>query len=191
MNYNNLIIIKDNLIYYKDSKKEQKFTIDNKILKDSKIVNTDLFIKNYLKILKENRISTFFWNKKITIIYDSFISLNDLKIIENSFTELNYKSINLLSDINLLKINKKDNYLIIGNTYKLYYIDNLNVKRILQLNKDELSIKEMYNLIKNRTKNKNLFVIGKNFKDNLLKNLNYYVYDSFVEFFFNLLNEVK
>ena len=189
MNYNNIIILKDNVMYFNNQSEEFQFNFNKEILKSGVILDADNFTKTFIRFLKDNKLSTFFLNKKVAIIYDSLISNNDLKIIRNIFVELNYREVKLISDSSLLKLNKKDNYLITGNNYKLYYIDNLNIKKVLILDKNILSIKEMYMLIKNRSVNKNIFIIGNIFENNLLKDLNYYIYDSFSTFFFNLLNQ--
>ena len=186
MNYNNLVIFKNDSIIWKNSDKELLISFHKNVYSEGIIINEDLFIKKYLKSLKQAKISTFFFNKSVIVIYDSNISINDVLIIKNTFINLNYKKVILKSDLSFIKINRKDNYLLVDDKYKLYYLDKYNNKKVLTLSK-KLSNNELNIIISNRSFNKNLFIIGKIDKSFLHNNINYYLYESVLQFFLQFI----
>lgn len=183
MNYNNLLIIKDNTIYYNKIELE----LNNSILFNGIIINKEKFINSFIKFLKQNKISTFFWNKEIIIVYDNNISINDIKVINDIFIELNYKKIKLISDINLLDLSKNNYYLICLKNYKFIYVDEYNFKKVITFNLNNYTLQEIKKYILKRLKNKNLFIIGKCsiIFDN---NINYYNLGKINEIFYQKLN---
>ena len=118
MNYNNFIIIYDNTLYFKSKDKYFEIKYKKTTLDKGIILDEDDFIKKYYKKLKQYKVSSFFFNKKLLVIYDSLISKNDFNKLKYVFSNINYRIISFKNDISLIKLNKKDNYL----NYVLYYI---------------------------------------------------------------------
>lgn len=183
MNYNNYVVLYGNNVYCHCKNKNVVIKYKNSTLDKGKIMDEEDFVKTYIKVLKQNKISSFFFNKRLLVIYDNLISKNDISKIKNTFHTLNYGSIVFKSDVSFISMNKKDNYLIAN---KLLYVDEYNTKKILPLDKN-LTNHEMRVIIQNRSANKNLFIIG-NYNNELIGNINYYIYDSIFDFFSHFLN---
>ena len=181
MNYKNIIHISDNLLIFKDN-----IYIFNKIIKHSYVINNELFIKKYLKILKDDYNEKIFFNKDILIIYDNIISTNELNNIKNIFYQIGYKKVALKSDISLLNINKNDSYLIKTYLLKFIYVDNYNQKRMLLLDNTNLNNSEIIEIIRKRVKN-NLLIVNYDYFNELDRLNNYYFEPYNEKFFINLV----
>ena len=180
-NYNNVINFIDNKLITKN----YTITFPKSIVKDQIIINKDKFIDYYLKYFKKNHLQKWFFLKGITIIYDNEISKNDLNVIKSAFMELNFYKIKLISDKNLLKLNKQDCFLIKNNKLKLYYIDRLNNKRTLIIDDKEYTKTEIQNIIIKRIKDKNIFLI--NYKLDMPQEIKYYIMPNKEKYFINLV----
>jgi len=173
--YNHLSILIKDKIYNLPLKKD--------ILSSGIIINNELFIKTYLKFFGENKLGKLFWTKKVEIIYNCEYHQADINNLENIFRELNYKDIRLICEKNILKYNKKNNFLVIDCTHRLFYIDKYNTKKVLVMDNEILSNQEIGQLIKNRSNKKTLYVIGKIDNSIMSDNIEYYYYENIDEFF--------
>ncbi len=171
MNFNNVIYLIDNKIYYKNNNNIIEFCFKKDIIYELK---KEQFINNYLSFLRKNKLKTIIFYQTITIIYDSILSKHDCNYLKNIFYEIGYRKVFLKKDISFINASKENAYLITGKQYKLIYRDNYNQKKEFILNKEILSIKELTIIIKNRVKN-NLIIIG-NYDSELLID-NYYIID--------------
>ena len=111
------------------------YLFESKSINNGRIINKELFIKDYKKnINNKNILST-----TIDILLNKEINEQDIYYYNNIFEELNYSKVNILStskylDNNVMIINK-DVYIIYNNK-KYYYIypflfeDFLRIKKI-------------------------------------------------------------
>ena len=186
MNYNNILILKENKVILYYNNKDYLFIFNQDILNKGIILNQERFIKTYNNYLKSNKLSTIFWHKELIILYNSFISLNDLQVIKNTFNELNYHKLYFISINKLLSLTKKNAYLFLDKDYYyLYYIDKYNNKKNIVLDLNILTNDEINYLITNKIGNKELIVITDNNKYALSDKINYYYYDNIMQFFLN------
>lgn len=155
MKSNKIIYIYDNCILENNHDNYKKYVFDKKILNNGIILNKDIFIKKY----KEKSIFKIFTTKKITIIIEDFLSINDVESIKNIFNEMNYKVLNIIKDINVLPITKKDAFLVGNKNLTLFFIDKYNKKNKLALT--GLSQNEIRYIVHNKVKN-DLFIISSN-----------------------------
>ena len=178
MNYNKLII-KDNQVLFENN----TLYLSNKILNKGIILNISSFIKEYYAFFKRNKASTFFWNKKVDIIYDSNISVNDIEKIKYVFKDIGYKNVNLKSDITCLNIDKKSIYLLSNKEIKVVYRNKYNYVCVVLLNTSVFTKNEIIEFIKRISFKKNKYIIGK-LPFNIFDDYeNYYIIRSFFDLF--------
>ena len=186
MNLCRIIYLKSNYLYYKNSDNLLKLTFNDDIIY---IVDKNIFIKEYVNFLKKHKISTFFINKDITIIYDSLLSKHDINYLSSIFYEIGYRTVILKSDVFLLNITKKDAYYLPGYKSKLLLRDKYNKIETIVFYNNVLTNNEINSIIKNKVKNKELLVIG-NCSEEIFKNTNYYLSDNEPTFFINALLDI-
>ena len=152
-------------------------------LKNGRIIDKNKFIKVYSMLLTKYNLNNPIFNRKLLVIVNKDVSVEDKNNLINVLEDLNYKNIKIANEIKYLNI-KKDN-LFIGYNYNyfyLYYIDNYgNVKDLFYKN-DYINQNIIPSLIKSIDKKK-IFIFGKNYEQliNILKKYNidyYYYYDS-------------
>lgn len=177
MNYNNTIYLVDNIIYFKNQNSILEFNFPKDIVYE---LNKEMFIKKYLSYLKTYHLSRILFYQKITIIYDSKLSRNDLNYLKSLFYQIGYHKVILKSDLSYLKISKKTLYLLIGKDYKIIYRDSYNQIKHITINKDTIPFKDINNMIQKRIK-KDLFIIGQ--YDNKILYDNYYLIEDKPQFF--------
>ena len=173
MNYNNVLIFKYNeiIIFYNQLKFSLLLCSD--VYKKGLIVDNERFIKCYLEFLKKNKISKLWMYKKIKIYYKGYYTFNDINNTYKVFKDLNYNKIELINESKIIKLKKDISYLLIDEILELYYIDKFNSKKMLLLNPNELSAKEIMTLIKNRVLKKELIIIGQCNMEYIDLNINY------------------
>ena len=177
MNYNKIILFNDkniNIIF-----KEKKYTFNPSRIAFNKgiIISRDKFINEYLNFCKKNSLLKNKWFQKNLVIYNDIGSLNDLRQIKYIFNEISYKEVNYVSIKNIVKLTKKDSYIIGEENYRIHYIDINNNKQVLNINKNILTLKEITLLLNNKLKNKNLYILSedKNIEKIISNcNLNYF-----------------
>ena len=177
MIYNKYILFNDQNINV--ISKENKYTFKpSKIsYNNGIIINKEKFINEYTRFCKQHNLFKSKWLQKNLVIYNDICSLNDLRQIKHTFNELNYKEVNYVSIKNIIKLTKKDSYILGEENYRLHYIDKNNIKQVLNINKDIFTLKEMTFLLNNKLKNKNLYILSedKNFEKIINNcNLNYF-----------------
>ncbi len=163
-----ILYIYDNVFLELYNDKFYKQTILKQILNNGIILNKEKFEKEYYNFQKKNKIKKVF-TKKI-IIYDSTISINDLKVLKESFLDLNLKCSKYIKDTSIVKSTKKYTYILGNDKLKILYINAFNSKNQVTLNFNEITNREFLNIIK---KFKNIILISSNQKlINLLEKKN-------------------
>lgn len=160
MKLNNIIYLFDNEIIEYNNKDYFKHVFSENILKNGIILNKSKFINEYKDFLKKNKLNTFIKRPKI-IIYNSFISINDLNMIKETFNDLVINVKKYIKDVSLINFSKNDSYLIGNKILKLLYVTPFNTKKILSFNIEDYNIKEIKFIIKSKVKN-NLILISNN-----------------------------
>lgn len=183
MNYNNVLLLGNNYITLKENEICYQLYLDEAIYNNGLIINADVFVKFYIKFIKEKKLSKHFWKKNIQIIYNSLYRKEDKINLYNIFKDLNYRDIQLISEKKYLHLNKSTCYLLVGKYLRLFYIDKNNSKRVLILDQSLFHKNEIKLLISNRVQKKNLYIIGDLSKIYELDNLNYYYFTNYDEFF--------
>lgn len=159
--YNNYVYLSLNKLVFINDNSSYELKLKSSIYSDGLIINKDSFINEYLKFLKEKKISRFFWNKNVLIIYTKDYSYHDKKVTKYIFEDIGYKQVVLMPEINLFSLSKKDVYIV---NNKLYYIDDYNKKESIKLDFQLFTEKEIELLLKKRCHNKNVLMINQNKK---------------------------
>jgi len=145
------------------------------------IIDREKFIKLYNKCLDENKINRNFFNEKIILIINSSYKKEDRNTLKLFLEELNYKEIDFINEVDIIKMNKKS--LIVNYNYEYFnlcYIDNLNKTKLVSYENNEINRELIVSIIK-KLKKEDIFLIGKNILElrNILdKNrVNYYYFE--------------
>lgn len=163
-----ILYIYDNVFLELYNDKFYKQTISKQILNNGIILNKEKFEKDYYNFQKKNKIKKILTKK--VIIYDSTISINDLKVLKESFLDLNIKCFKYIKDISIIESTKKYSYILGNDKLKILYINAFNSKNQITLNFNEITNNEFLNIIK---KFKNIILISSNQKlINLLEKKN-------------------
>ncbi|MGN1379190.1 MAG: hypothetical protein ACI4XR_02180 [Bacilli bacterium] len=166
--YNIVYIFENKVIEYSNGLfYEQKFSKNT--LNNGIIYNKNEFEIKYNNFLKKNKLKRLFKKNSKIIIHNGNISINDLNKLEEIFSDLSISVIKYLKDYSLLNVTKNDSYLL-GNEYLTFlYITRNNTKKVLSLNTNELSSKELLYLI-NTKLHKNLIILSNN--ESIIKKFN-------------------
>ena len=182
MNYNNILLINTSNIILKNNKDYYCLELPKNILYNGVITNYDGFSSKYLQFLKQNKIKLL-WNKDLLIICNAMNNKYDKDKIYYLFKEINYRTVKIMNENSFLKVNQNNNYLIMDDVIRLFYLDKYNVKRILILDSELYYPHEIRMLIANRSLKKTLYIIGKFDKKYIADNLEYYYFENLNEFF--------
>lgn len=188
----NILYLDDYINFY--NKKKNSLIIEKpykNTLENGKIINNDKFLKSIKKILDKNKIHPGLINEELTIICTSLFNKVDKNNLKNIMENLNYKKINFISELDLLKMNK--NKLVINCNYSYYYFyytdEGGNVSVNLYKN-DNLNKSILKHLIKSTNK-KEVILYGKNYKEikNILEvnKIDYYFYEGSENVLINML----
>jgi len=137
----------------------------NKTLKFGKIIDKEKFLRSFFKLKKENNLNNNLILEEITVIINSSYTKEDKKNILDILEQLNYKKIHLVNEVNLLKININNIFIIYNNSYfYLYYLNKLgNVEIKVYLN--DLINKNIIITILQILNKKEIIISGKNYME--------------------------
>ena len=188
----NILYLDDYINFY--NKKKKSLIIEKpykNTLENGKIINNDKFLKGIKKILDKNKIHPGLINEELTIICTSLFNKVDKNNLKNIMENLNYKKINFISELDLLKVNK--NKLVINCNYSYYYFyytDEIGNISINLYKNDNLNKSILKNLVKSTNK-KEVILYGKNYKEikNILEDnkIDYYFYEGSENVLINIL----
>lgn len=188
----NILYLDDYINFY--NKKKKSLIIEKpykNTLENGKIINNDKFLKSIKKILDKNKIHPGLINEELTIICTSLFNKVDKNNLKNIMENLNYKKINFISELDLLKVNK--NKLVINCNYSYYYFyytDEIGNISINLYKNDNLNKSILKNLVKSTNK-KEVILYGKNYKEikNILEDnkIDYYFYEGSENVLINIL----
>jgi len=187
----NILYIDDYINYFdKRNEKIISFKPYKETLKAGKVINSKKFINSFLKLKKEYKLKEPLLNEKIIFLINSTYSYDDRIKIKELLEELNYRKIEIINEVNLLKINKKNMFINFNETYfNIYYLENDKVK-LLSYEKNNVNNSLVFNIIKILNK-ENIIVFGKRYQEiiNILKKTknNYYFYEESVNLFIELM----
>ncbi|MBQ6840896.1 MAG: hypothetical protein IJO63_02120 [Bacilli bacterium] len=183
MNYNSLILIRYKYIVLVLNDIKYELNLNRNIFYEGKIIDVEKFTTQYLNFFSKHKIPKSFWKKEIKVIHNSLYNKNDVEKLYNVFKDLNYRNVVLVNEKSLLDLNSKCNYLLNDDNLRLFYIDKYNTKKQLVIDKENYYTHEIKCLIKNRTNNKDLVIVGSVPLEYLDNEINYYFYEDFDEFF--------
>jgi len=137
----------------------------NKTLKFGKIIDKEKFLRSFFKLKKENNLNNNLILEEITVIINSSYTKEDKKNILDILEQLNYKKIHLVNEVNLLKNNINNIFIIYNNSYfYLYYLNKLgNVEIKVYLN--DLINKNIIITILQILNKKEIIISGKNYME--------------------------
>lgn len=150
------IILKftDTNVYFFNSQKNKliKSKLIKNIVKDSKIIDIELFIQELDNLLKRNKLTTILLKTKLYIIIPSFYNNTDIFLLDYTFKNLNYYNYklikenqiyeNMLTNTNAIislwnnqgEISYKIKNKIISECINLDDINKINVENIIVIN---------------------------------------------------------
>ena len=155
------------------------------------IIDRKKFIEKFVNIKRENKLHNKLFNEKIIVIINASYKKEDKILLKEILEELNYKKVEYVNEINLIKIDKNMCFINFNEGYFLLYYLNYkgNVEMKIYANDyiNKALIKDILNII-NKSK---IIITGKNAKEliGLLEHtkFNYYYYQKFENLFLNLL----
>lgn len=147
LNYNDLIITK---------------SIPKDIIKNSRINNTEKFIKVYNEMLKENKINLGLFGSSIKIIITSAYNKNDIKFIKNLFNSLNYSKVHIDSFFKSYNLTQDNAYLNCNNHYYiLSYLDEYKERKSIFIEHDMFqNINDFMKYVKSQIDDRDLYLVG-------------------------------
>lgn len=151
------------------------------------VTNRLLFIEEFVRILKKEKIKTKMFGEDIVIVKNSFFEVSDMFFLENIFTELGFIKV-LFKDIKDLMPKDEASYIEINESYMVINFDK-GLFFDLDYFKDIPKVLEYF---KNDFKNEIvLFGVNKFIPKIKVKGLDLYYFDDFREHIVNSLLKAK
>ena len=161
---NNIVYLTDETIYLKTKHKNiVKQNVNKNIIIEGKIANIEKFIKIYENMLTQNNLNNNLFGDTIKIVTRPNYTYADITLLKSIFEKFNYRKIMFENEIKFYKLGNNNAYLNIFDSYIiLTYIDEYkkNNSIVIPANFFE-NIKDLLQYIKNKVKNKEIFIIGK------------------------------
>ncbi len=161
---NNIVYLTDETIYLKTKHKNIiKQNVNKNIIIEGKIANIEKFIKIYENMLTQNNLNNNLFGDTIKIVTRPNYTYADITLLKSIFEKFNYRKIMFENEIKFYKLGNNNAYLNIFDSYIiLTYIDEYkkNNSIVIPANFFE-NIKDLLQYIKNKVKNKEIFIIGK------------------------------
>lgn len=178
-------IVEDKLIcIYKG--KLIKVTLKNCIQKGY-IINRDLFIQEFIKMTKREKIKSKLFGDNITLVNNGYFEISDLFFLESIFGELGFIKIDYL-DIRKLFLLTDAIYIEVNNSYMVVYLEDalyLDLAYFKDIPKTLMLFKEYLN------KDIAFFGVNKCIPKLYLKDANVYYIDNYKEYITQSLLKVK
>lgn len=171
---NNIAYLTDETIYFKNVKTNKiiKQKINKNIIINGKVANIDKFMNVFDKILKDNNINNNIFGDTIKIIVNPTYTNSDNYLIKNLLEKFNFRKVFIENEIKNYKLNKENCYLNINNEYILmsYINEYQKIENYIIPNNFFNDEKSLFDYIKQKIKNKVIYLIGTGEKLNMFFN---------------------
>lgn len=171
---NNIAYLTDETIYFKNVKTNKiiKQKINKNIIINGKVANIDKFMNVFDKILKDNNINNNIFGDTIKIIVNPTYTNSDIYLIKNLLEKFNFRKVFIENEIKYYKLNKENCYLNINNEYILmtYINEYQKIENYIIPNNFFNDKKSLFDYIKQKIKNKVVYLIGTGEKLNMFFN---------------------
>lgn len=171
---NNMVYLTDETIYFKNVKTNKiiKQKINKNIIINGKVANIDKFMNVFDKILKDNNINNNIFGDTIKIIVNPTYTNSDNYLIKNLLEKFNFRKVLIENEIKNYKLNKENCYLNINNEYILmtYINEYQKIENYIIPNNFFNDEKSLFDYIKQKIKNKVVYLIGTGEKLNMFFN---------------------
>ena len=171
---NNIVYLTDETIYFKNVKTNKiiKQKINKNIIINGKVANIDKFMNVFDKILKDNNINNNIFGDTIKIIVNPTYTNSDNYLIKNLLEKFNFRKVFIENEIKNYKLNKENCYLNINNEYILmsYINEYQKIENYIIPNNFFNDEKSLFDYIKQKIKNKVIYLIGTGEKLNMFFN---------------------
>ncbi len=179
---NNILYLDDYINLY--SNKLKKIIVEKpykNTLCNGRVIDTEKFIKKFIKIKENYKLNNSLLNENILVIINSNIKEVDKRILKEILEELNYKKIEFINELEIIKLNKNIIFINYNASYFSIYKVEYNGKIKLNLYENNDINKELILKIIELSNIREIIFTGKNYKEllNILKKskYNYYYFE--------------
>lgn len=154
----------DNWIYFYNYKLKKKYkaSMSKNVIKNGKIADIDKFIHRYEEVLKENHLSGSVFGDKIIIVVHHKYTKADAAILKSIFEKMNYRDIKIIYEYKYYDMLEDRVWINYNRGYLLLtYIDDFGKLESFLIEEGFFeSDRELYEYIKKRIKNRDIYIIG-------------------------------
>ncbi len=160
----NIVYLTDEYLYLYNKKKDNiyKVAMPKNVIINGYVANINKFITKYSSILKEYNLNNGLIGEKIRIIVHPKYTPADITLLKSIFEKFNYRKITIENEVKYYKMEEKKAWIHVNNAYLLltFFNEYHRIENILVEKNFFNSKEEVFQYIKSKIKDKDLYLIG-------------------------------